>query len=198
MSDKNKSAGYITTPPVRLCFLSVFEPSTVLDGTDSKYRVTLLLPPDADLKPYYAALGHAMKEKWGEKPANFRKDLNPIKDCEDKSNISGFLPGWHFIRATSQSAPALVDQRLNKIVDKSLLYPGCWAHVNINAYGFDRKTGAGVTFGLNAIQFVRHDERLDGRVNVADVFEPIAFDDSDAPSGATEENETVAADGLFG
>ena len=71
------------------------------------------------------------------------------------------------------------------MIDKDAVFAGCWCRFHLTAFAWDHPVGGkGVSFSLNAVQLVRQDERLDGRVtNVADIFDPIEIE-------AVEEDQT--------
>lgn len=198
MTDTTKperSPAYIVTKPVRLAFASLFEPSPPVKGeTDTdkfRYQVTILIPPDVDLTPFKLALKHAAQEKWGNTIPPLKH--NPIQPCAGV-DYAGFEDGWHFIRLKSKFQPGVVDQRLQQVIDPALVYSGCWAHVDTNAYAYDNQFGKGISFGLNNVQFVRDGDRLDGRAAISDVFEPIEGFETDTPAAA---EAAASADDMF-
>ena len=172
----------VVTGPVRISWPALFEPrlkSPELDPAvpdNLRYQATLLFPPDYDLKPLYAALQVAALERFG---PNFRmsRDKNPIKDAEIKSHLDGYEEGWHFLNVKSKFKPAVVDQRRSPIDDPDKIYPGCWCRFLISTFAWENKIGGkGVSFGLNMVQLVRDDTRLDGRKPALDVFDAVEVD----------------------
>lgn len=196
-TDKPLPLTHIVTPPVRLAFPALFKPrprmmvpgGVARVGDDGKpvpvemtYQAVLLLPPDLSLKPFGEALKHAMLAKWG-KAIPLTPATNPVHSCEEKEGRAGFLPGWHFINLHSKVQPIVVDQRKQTILDDQTIYAGCWVHAHINAFAWSYGAKKGVSFGLNALQLVRQDERLDGRVASADVFGSLEDQDLSSPDG---------------
>lgn len=174
----------IVTQPVRLAFPALFEPKPVAKGNPVlKYQAALLLPPTFDLKPLYECVKAAMMERWG-KLEKVPTRNNPIKPCDEKE-LDGYEPGWHFINVKSNFAPLVVDQRRQEIIDPERIFAGCWVRAAMNAYAWEHQQGGrGVSFGLNAIQLVRTDTRLDGRKGATDMFEEIAMESDDIPTAA--------------
>ena len=188
----------LVTPPVRLSFPALFEPKPVAKGSDDeKYQASLLLPPDLDMKPFMDAIVAAAKEKWGGNLPKFPAKNNPIKSCDDKE-LAGYDEGWHYINTKSNYPPTVVDQRRQEIIDPTRIFAGCWCRFHINAYAYDHPVGGkGVSFGLNAVQLVREDARLDGRRDATELFDDVeGFDDSVAFT--EEEKDDVDAEELFG
>ena len=197
----------LVTPPVRLAFPALFEPKPVAKGNpQKKYQAVLLIPPSVDLKPFLEACKATMIEKWG-KVEKVKAANNPIKKCEDKE-LDGYEPGWHYINVKSNYMPTVVDQRRQPILDPEQVYAGCWVRVAINAFAWNHDQGGkGVSFGLNAVQFIRDDTRLDGRKEATDLFDEVevaddsADDDDEKPAkgkgGKRAADEDDAGD-LFG
>lgn len=175
-NEKKNDITSIVTVPVRLAFPALFQPKAVAKGNpDLKYQATLLLPPSCDLKPFIVAAKAAMVAKWGQEGATMKLPArnNPIKDCAEK-DLDGYEEGWRFINCKSKYAPTVVDQRRQPILDETKVFAGCWVRAAINAFAYDHPQGGkGVSFGLNAIQLVRDDTRLDGRKSATDLFDEI-------------------------
>ena len=170
----------VVTPPVRISFPALFEPKPVTKGSDEKkYQAVLLIPPEVDLKPFLRAVKAAMISKW-EKVIKLPARNNPIKSCDEKEDLEGYEPGWHYISVRSNYRPRVVDQNLNEILDPEVIYPGCWCRFHLKAYPWEHPQGGkGVSFSLNSVQFVKNGPRLDGRLKPEDVFEPLEIDDQD-------------------
>lgn len=184
------SATEVVTQPCRLAFPALYEPKPRFTGNERlTYQATLLLPPDFDLTPLHEALKAAMLAKWN-KVEKLPADMNPIHPCANKEHLDGYLPGWKYISVHSDYQPAIVDGRLQAITDPKMIYPGCWCRFHINAYAWVFTGRKGVSFGLNGVQFVRDDERLDGRKAVSDVFDSI---EGESPSSAS----SAAGSSLF-
>lgn len=187
------SAVEVITPPVRLSFPALFEPKPRARGAEKlTFQATILIPPTVKLQPFVDAAKAAMIAKFG-KVIPMQPGKNPIHKCEEKE-YAGYEPGWHYIALNSDRPPGVVDQRGVPITDPNKVYAGCWVNVYMNAYGWSHPTGGrGVSFGLNAVQFVKDDERLDGRKSAKDVFEALELEDGEVPAGSVEN-----LDDLFG
>lgn len=193
MTEKTKqktlSPAYVTTPPVRVSFPSLDKARQRAPGSDRlTFQAVLLLPPETDLKPFQEAMRYAIVEKFG-KPIQLPRDKNPIKDCADKVSVSGYEEGWHFINTHSGYQPKVVDHRREPIIDiAGTIYPGCWCRFLIKAFAYDHKVGGkGVSFSLEAVQFHHDDERLDGRADAKDVFDPIESDEAPASNNTASD-----------
>lgn len=194
MTEEKKNPSYVLTPEVRLSFPSLFEMKPRARGSDKlSYQATILIPPTVDLKPFHEAMVAAMQAKWG-KVLQLPARNNPIHDCAEKA-YDGYLPGWHYIEMNSDRQPGLVDRRSVPVTDKNLFYPGCWVRAFINAFAWDHPTGGkGISFGLNGLQFIRDDDRLDGRPDVSSVFTPL--EDLEAPANGAPKATAASNKGL--
>lgn len=167
----------IRTCPVRLSFPEVFKPKARRFAnqpqTQEKFSVVLLFPPQqagVDFSPMSQEVYRVLNEK-------FAKDYNPhtrqyqgvytpFRDQGEKANkLEGYTPGAMFVTCTSRYKPAVVDHRLNPIVDESAVYPGVWALATINAYDFGvtpPQLKKGVSFGLQSLMIIAGDLKLGG------------------------------------
>lgn len=166
---------------VRLAFPALFEKKPTAKGSEkTAYQATLYLPPNFDVKPLHACMIAAMKQKFG-KVLKLDPSKNPIKSGATKE-WDGLEDDWHFIRSKSQFQPGVVDQRVAPIIDPDQIYAGCWVNAKIHAFAYDHPTGGkGVSFGLDMIQFARHDDPLtrNSTQAAAKVFSPIEIDDDE-------------------
>ncbi len=178
-----------TTPEVRLSFPALFKPKPRAQGSsDLTYQATLLLPPSCDLKPFITAMQAAMMAKWGKLMPGAR---NPIRDAAEKQ-YGGYEKGWRFLPTHNQAPVPIVDRQRLPITDPSKVYAGCWIHACVNAWAYDNQFGKGVSFELKAVQFLRDDERLDGRskpVNPDEAFEAIEMPPEETASGGAIDPE---------
>ena len=201
----NLTPMHVATPPCRLSFASLFEKTLKFkdlpDVDENKnYSATLLIPPDVDLKPFAAALKAAMDDG---------KITNPkfqvIHKCDGKKtrdgkDYAGYEDGWHYLRASNNRMPEVVDQMMNPVFKlpagasaedraqavkdaEARVFSGCWCRFLLRAFQW---RGEGVSFSLEAVQLVREDERLGGgAVPAKSVFQPVATEEmgSDDPLG---------------
>lgn len=193
----------VTTKPVRLSYPHLFEPRAKSEGGAPVYQAQLLLPAGFDIAPLRAAMSAALKDKFGDKtPAKDRMAPygNPLRKMEEKQDSEtgtfpvGYEAGGHFISASNKYKPFVVDRKAQPIEDAALVYPGCWCQVHLNAYAWDYKGKWGVSFSLEAVQFVRDDERLDGRKAPTDVFKPLEGETPPSAGAAAGSDQ----DALFG
>lgn len=172
----------IITLPVRLAFPALDKPKArSADDANNPakwtYQSVLLIPPTVPIKTFQQAVVAAMVAKWG-KPIALKPGKSPIHECAEKPDVAGYVEGWNYINAHTKRKPGLVDQQAQPC-DHSLFYAGCWVRAFVNTYAWEHPVGGkGVSFGLNALQFVRDDERLDGFAGATEVFDAIETEDT--------------------
>lgn len=174
-------ASRLVTPPVRLMFPELFRAAPVMkDKNKMRFQATLLIPPSVDMKPFHEAVKAAMLADWGA-VQRISGRSSPFKRCDDQEKqYNGMAPGWVMIRTNSKFAPHVVDQKRQDILEEDRIFAGCWCRFAIHAFTWDDPE-RGVSFGLDAVQLIREDTRLDGRKGPEDLFEEVAVDDDVAP-----------------
>ena len=165
----------LTIGPGRLSFPAIFEPNSADMG--GKYALTILLPPDYDCKPLFAALEAAATEKWGADKAKWPKNMNGpksvIRDAGEKSHLAGYEPGWKFIALKSKAQPGIVGPLREQITDPKEAYAGRWVRVTARAFAYDNVL-KGVGFGLQNVQLLKHDSAFSGAGRAQDDFDDFA------------------------
>lgn len=167
----------ITTPAFRVSFPSVFEASSY-EGGPPKFSVCAVFTPalfNAKDKELWKAMEdladsvavEKFKRKLAQLPANFKK---PFRDGEEKMDLLGFGAGKIFCNFSSKMRPGVIGIDRTPILDPEDFYPGCWARATITCYAYDN-IGKGVAFGLQNLQKLKNDERLDSRTDACDDFD---------------------------
>mgnify|MGYP003331371401 FL=1 len=161
--------------PGRLSFPAIFQPQR--EDMGGKYGLTILLPPDFDLKPVAKALEEAAIEKWGQDKSKWPKNMNGpkqvIRDAGEKAHLAGYIDGWKFISLKSRAQPGVVNGTLEPVTDEKECYPGRWVRVTARAYAYDNVL-KGVGLGLQNVQVLRHDQPFSGAGRPQDDFDVIA------------------------
>jgi hypothetical protein len=144
--------------PGRLSWPQLLEPKSV-DGGPEKYSTVLLLPPDYDVSPILRALNDLCEEAWGPKrenwPSTARRPEQVVRRAEEKKNVSGYEPGWHFISCNSTEPPGVVQWDKTPVTNPREVYAGRWANVSMRPFIYDN-IGVGVSLGLNNVQLLQH------------------------------------------
>lgn len=182
----------VITPVFRVSFPHVFIPQDPMSAEGKpKYGVMALFSPkefspeETVLWQKMIALANDASMKKFQKilkdlPPNFKK---PFHRGDEKAEY-GFTSDQIYVNITSHIMPGIVaSDGKTKIIDQNSFYPGCYARASVNAFGFDKKGGKGVAFGLNNLMFVKDGERLDNRIEAEKEFED--FSDPNAPSAGS-------------
>lgn len=154
------------TDLVRFSYANVFEPTSMEEGKDKTYNISMLWPKtntaftakvEAEIKRTYdegkAAFGGAYPAKW----------WNPLRDGDEEKPGNEEYAGMMFIGAKSKNKPQIIDKKGNLITDPEDFYSGCYGKASLNFYAFGAKVPLkGVAAGLNSILKVEDGERLSG------------------------------------
>lgn len=186
---KTEDLTKVITGECRLSFPNIFNPREAEAGKPSKYTALLLIPKtdtttvQALKRAQRAAViaagvavpeGRALPQGWKDTLRDGDEDKNPEEYPE--------FAGHYFLNVSSKYAPGLVDASLQKIVDQTALYAGCYVRVQVNAFAFQRDDGKGVSFGMRHIMKIRDGEPLVTVEKTEEVFADFA----ETPSGGDE------------
>ena len=189
----------VTTPDFRAAFPAVFEARLNKMNQKLEFSIVALFPADTDLKAMKMAAKEACIKKWGKDPSVWPTNLkSPFKDQGDRAKIDketgkkvlpqGYVAGNIYVNFKSNQRPGVVDRNVQKIIDTSEFYGGCWAKASVNAFAYDTAGNQGVSFGLGNLQKVKDDSAFGNRTKPEDDFAPVA-----SPDGANNKS----ADAMF-
>lgn len=178
----------LQTPVFRVAFPAVFEPKALTDEQKPKYSIVMLFVlAELAKNPAEKALFEALKkacqavaaDKW---PKGIPANLNsPFKDGAEKVDYQGFGPGTVYVNAKSNTRPGLVDQNVQKIMDKEDFYGGCYARATVNPFAWEYAGKKGISFGLLNLQKVKDGEPFGGRSRAEDDFSAVASAAEETP-----------------
>ena len=173
----------VVTGLVRLSYVHLFEPSSINEGDDKKYSVSLLIKKSdtATIAKIEAAVNAAKelgKSKWGGKiPAKLKL---PLRDGDEDRPDDEAYAGHYFLNASSKNKPGVVDHNTQPVLDQEEVYSGCYGRASINFYAFDASGNKGIAAGLNNVQKLKDGEPLAGSSSAEEDFaEAIELDDAD-------------------
>ena len=105
---------------------------------------------------------------------------DPIKDGDVELNKAGYpkQPGYWYVRAWCKAdfPPLLIDGAKQPVTGG--WQSGDWGYVQVQFWGYDKAGNAGISGGLRAIQFVKHDEPLGSGQATPDDFDTVQGDAS--------------------
>ena len=169
---------FVVTGKARFSYVSIFQPRKSEDNADPRYELTLLIPK-TDKKTYSAIMkaidAAAAKgkskfgDKWPSKPKNTLKDGDGYKDSGDAYGPE--CKGHWVLRASSKTAPGVVDVNRQEILNQTEVYSGCYGRASIDFYPFMVPSNKGISCGLQNVQKLADGEPLGGgRTRAEDDF----------------------------
>ncbi len=161
---------------VRISYPHLFT-ARAIKGGEPKFGAAFLVPKDDPIWiRVNAAAAAAIAEKFGPNPP---QNVKPLPMTDGDHPDTGHPGNW-VINTNATMKPIVVDETVQPIIDQGKIYAGCQVNADITIYAYKGDLAKGVTFGLNGVQFVRDDERLDGRPTAEQMFQPV----QGAPAGA--------------
>jgi hypothetical protein len=168
---------------VRIGYLSVFGEGKVSESGRRSWGLTAYIPKS---HPQVEAIKEAINAAKARDVAKIGKTgiKSPLLDGDAKTDDGEFrykgneCRGHYLLRCVNYNRrPAVVDQRVQPILDPEQLYSGCFANLRVSFYGYAGAANKGISPGLDAIQKVKDGERLAGAgVDAQSVFTAVTDD----------------------
>lgn len=193
----------IMTPVFRASYVKLLKAEKNNLNGKMEYSVVALFKKDADLTALKKAALDACIKKWGADKTKWPQKnpvtgaggvRSPFRDQAERGKLNeetgqmvlppGYEAGAIFINLKSEQKPGVVDENVQDIIDASKIYSGCWMRATVNAFAYEQKGNAGVSFGLNNVQKHADGDPIGGnRTKATDDFAPIAGAAPAAPAG---------------
>lgn len=165
MATTNANPYKVVTGRGRLCYVkNLLTP----DDKDS-YSLMFLIPKsdkatvDAIKKSVEAYKKDPKAEaKWGSKFLASMKTPLRDGDTERDTDKSPEFKGHYFINANTYTKPAVVDAKMQPVIDPSDIYSGCYGRISVVPAAFNTDGNKGIKFYLNNVQKLAEGERLGG------------------------------------
>lgn len=186
----------ITIGEVRLSYCNVFQPQPPFNNPagEKKFSVTVLVPKsnpaakaaiDAAIN---AAIEAGVSAKWGgvrpPMPSICVHDGDGPRPSDGQPFGAECKGCWVFTASCkAEQPPFVVDQQVQKIINPTEVYSGCYANVNVTFYAYNQAGKKGIGCGLNGVQKTRDGEPLANRVTAEEAFSAVAPAAPAAPSG---------------
>lgn len=191
-----KDGNGLLTPICRMNFPTFFTPrlgKKAKPEDKKKYSVGIFIPNTCDISLLKQTAAEAAVAEWGSKAKDMSIKSPFLKAADFK--YEGLLPGWTLMRLTTTIKPDVLDVCKGSLIklteeDPEKVYSGRWATIDVTAKAYD-SGNKGVTFYLNHVLLLNHDDNLSGRMKAEDLFE--------APEGAdfSSPAEGGSVDSLF-
>lgn len=154
----------VVTGEVRLSYVTLFEPRAIIEGGPLKYSVSILIPKDdtETLPMIEKAIETVIAENQSTLKTKKQSALKlPLRDGDTEKDSPDYEDHW-FISISSKTAPMVVDEERQQIIDPRDIYSGCFGRVSMNFYAFNKAGNKGIGCGLNAVQKTKDGEALGG------------------------------------
>lgn len=176
----------ITGVNTRLSYANVWDPKSI-NGGAPKYSVSLIIPKSdtKTLDKIRAAIqaaydeGQSKLKGTGKSVPALTAIKTPLRDGDLERPDDEAYKNAYFINANSSSAPGIVDEDRQPILERSEIYSGVYARASINLYAFNSNGNKGIACGLNNLQKIRDGEPLGGKSRAEDDFANADDDDDD-------------------
>lgn len=184
----------------RILWNAIFEKRKGKGDKEGKYEINLLIPKTSDITALREAVMEAGKEKFskafkdanGKWPSSIRSPFRKTAENDKIADLADEYP-MYFAARSKNEAPGLVGPNGKSAgVTPEDVYPGRWARITCDAYGYEVDGNKGVSFGVQNIQLLGHGDPLEiggGRVAAESQF--------DAVEGVSG-NDGASADDIFG
>jgi hypothetical protein len=156
-------------------FLFEPNPDAKTKKGDQKYTLSFLMPPGSDLTAAKKMANDAIVEQWPVEAKRPRGLKSPFLDAEEK--MGDEWKGWTLIRTSTTRKPGVILPSGSDAKPEDV-YSGRWARLSLNAGTFDVDGNRGVSFFLNNVQLLKHDDPIGGAAPKATSdFEPVAVEE---------------------
>ncbi|MBP3749783.1 MAG: DUF2815 family protein [Ruminobacter sp.] len=174
---KNVNPTKVITGKTRWSYANVWEAKSINGGTP-KFSVSLIVPKSdtVTVTKVKAAIEAAYKEGESKLKGNGRTvpALNliktPLRDGDIERPDDPAYANAYFINANSATAPGIVDEACNPIMNRSEVYSGVYGRASINFYAFNANGNKGIACGLNNLQKLSDGEPLGGKSSAESDF----------------------------
>ena len=176
----------ITIGEVRLSYCNVFQPQPPFNNPagEKKFSVTVLVPKsnpaakaaiDAAIN---AAIEAGVSAKWGgvrpPMPSICVHDGDGPRPSDGQPFGAECKGCWVFTASCkAEQPPFVVDQQVQKIINPTEVYSGCYANVSVTFYAYNQAGKKGIGCGLNGVQKTRDGEPLANRVTAEEAFSAV-------------------------
>lgn len=189
------NATTITIGECRLSYCNVFQPQAPANNpqAEPKFSVTILVPKsnlqakaamDAAIN---AAIEAGVTSKWSgvrpPMPSVCVHDGDGVRPSDGQPFGQECKGHWVFTASCkADRAPFVVDAQVQKIINPTEIYSGCYGNANVTFFPYNSAGKKGIGCGLNGIQKTRDGEPLGNRVTAEEAFSAVGAAPSVVPA----------------
>ncbi len=175
-------ANNYTPKPTEVCitgigsYMNLWEPRA-FGQNEPKYSMVIMFKKtdkrqfEAVKKAIEAAEDAAIDKVWkGKRPVKIK---SPIHDGDEERADKQEYAGMYFINCSNKEKPGVVDQSVQPILDREMIYSGCIVNTFVNFYGYSQNGNNGISASLEHVQLVSDGKRLSGKQPASNVFSQI-------------------------
>lgn len=166
------------TPVGRVSYPNVHEADNNSEFADGKYKITLLIPKETDIKIIKQACHEAATTRWpGVKEGQYNVFF---QDGDNLAKPKTEAKGCWVVKFKSKNAPRIVGPDVKPLEAGEMIYGGCWARVSFRAGAYDSPQSPikkSVTLYLQNVQKIKDDAPFGGSSPEDD------FDVEEVPAG---------------
>lgn len=169
-------SGNVITASGRLCYPHFFQATLPMNETDPKkarFQTSMVFPKDADLSLLKKLVEDTITAKWPEypkcqqDPKKYLKIRKPFLKTVEHPKIGVDPEAFPvLIRTSSPTRPQIIRGDGSPVTEfeSEDVYAGRWARLSLRLYAYPKNDspniGKGVSFGLQNVQLLDHDEPL--------------------------------------
>jgi hypothetical protein len=166
----------VVTEEVRLSYVNLFEPKSIVEGGPLKYGVSVLIDKSnkALVKKIETAIQKTISE--GQAVLKTTKGLStPLRDGDEEKDSEEY-ENCFFINVSNKNKPIVVDEDRQDIINPRDVYSGCYGRVSMTFFAYNKAGKKGIGVSLNAVQKTGDGESLGGGYTRASVDEDFGDD----------------------
>ncbi|MDY3910249.1 MAG: DUF2815 family protein [Eubacterium sp.] len=160
--------------PCRLAYMNCWTPSS--NYNNKRYSLVALISKKDNktielVQNTIELVKEQSADKWGGTIPNMIR--LPLHDGDVEKPDNPIFQKNYYLNAKSKTAPQIVDEMVNPIVDHSQIYAGCYGNVSLVFYPYNVGGNKGIGVALGNIQKIKDGPFLNGQVSAKAEFAPV-------------------------
>lgn len=163
---------------VRFSYVNVWEPKSKSSEETPKYSVSILIPKDdtKTINDINQAIEQIKKEEFKAPAKNLK---TPLRDGDVDKPEDPAYAGHYFLNANTVIKPGVLNKYKQPITSQEEFYSGCYGHVTIHLYPFNKEMNKGIACGLGNVMKTEEGEPLGGISSAEEDFASIEIEEDE-------------------